>query len=322
MQFNPLKFQMPLAAGGIALMAFNYLQFAIPDVQGMVTWADMASTNMTGPHLYLCWFLVALMFVFSILTIAAILPYVAQWLRWRMDKDAYGRFMADAPTVVVANCVPFASLSMAGLVALAPLAFFIPPLSSNIQALMLPGLIFFGLLWIGIFSHESKILKKWLTQPTDVTKLHFVWLLDAFSFGLVSLMGTGIAAMSHNADIASIAAFGAFFTLIFGFMLLIAKLGYLIFIQIKAEALPAKNFLPAFFLIVPISCLYGFSFHRLAIYLHTHFAIDMTGMLFATFVIPYVIAVGWSGFCIYLLWDYLTKDFLKSDFAAPQWSLI
>ncbi|MCL1939759.1 MAG: hypothetical protein FWG04_03760 [Desulfovibrionaceae bacterium] len=322
MQFNPLKFQMPLATGGIALMAFNYLQFAVPHTQDMITLNDMLAASFTPVQLCLNWILVALMLIFSLITVASIPSYVWRWFKWRGDKEAYGKFMADAPTVVVTDSVPFASLAMTGLVVLAPLAFFIPVLSSNIQAMMLPGLLFFALLWVGLFNHQFRILKKWLTQPTDVTKLHFVWLLDVFSFALVSLIGTGVAAMSHNGDIAAIAAFGSFFTVVFGFLLLIAKLGYLIFLQIKAEALPGKNVLPSFFLIVPISCLYGFSMHRLAMYVQAHFAIDMAGMLFATFVIPYVIALGWSAFCIYLLWDYLRHDFLKSDFAAPQWSLI
>jgi len=322
MQFTPLKFQMPLAAGGVALMAFNYLEFVVPDVHGMVTLHNILSANFMAAQLCLNWILVALMLIFSLVTVASIPFYVWQWFKWRGNREAYGKFMADAPTVVVAGCVPYASLAMTGLVVLAPLAFFIPVVSSNIQAMMLPGLLFFALLWLGLFGHEFKILKRWLVQPTDVTKLHFVWLLDVFSFGLVSLIGTGVAAMSQNGDIAAVAAFGSFFTVVFGFLLLIAKFAYLVFLQIKAEALPGKNFLPAYFLLVPISCLYGFSMHRLAIYVQAHFSIDMTGILFATFVIPYVIAIGWSVFCIYLLWDYLRNDFLKSDFAAPQWSML
>ena len=36
MKFTPLKFQIPLAAGGVALMAFNYLQFAVPHGKGLI----------------------------------------------------------------------------------------------------------------------------------------------------------------------------------------------------------------------------------------------------------------------------------------------
>ncbi len=41
--------------------------------------------------------------------------------------------------------------------------------------------------------HEFKNHKRWLAHLTDVTKLHFVWLLDVFSFGLVNLIGTRLA---------------------------------------------------------------------------------------------------------------------------------
>ncbi len=322
MQFSPLKFQMPLAAGGIALMAFNYLQFAVPRANGMVTLNDMLAANMTMPQFVLNWFLVAMMLVFSVLNICFIPFFCVQWARWRRNRAVYEKFMADSPTVVVGSFIPFASLSMTACVALAPLAFFIPALSANIQAMMLPGLIFFGWLGISIFRLEFKVLKQLLTRPVDVAKLHFVWLLDVFSFGLVSLMGTGIAAMSKDMTIASIAAFGTFFTVTFGMLLLIAKLAYLLFLQFKSEELPGKNFRPAYFILVPISCLYGFSIHRIAVYMESYFAFDMKIILFASFMIPYVIAVGWSVFCVYLLWEYLTKDFIRSDFAAPQWSII
>jgi hypothetical protein len=33
-KFHPLLFQSSLAAGGVSLMAFNYLQFAIPHGEG------------------------------------------------------------------------------------------------------------------------------------------------------------------------------------------------------------------------------------------------------------------------------------------------
>jgi len=101
-------------------------------------------------------------------------------------------------------------------VILAPLAFFIPKLSSNVQALMLPGLVFFGILWFTLFRLEFKLLKIWLSQPMDVTELNFVWLIDVFTFGLVSLTGTGIAAMSSNREISSIAAFASLFALSVG----------------------------------------------------------------------------------------------------------
>lgn len=321
MPFHPLKFQLPLATGGIALMAYNYLQFAVPTT-GDVTLGDLWAAQMSAPQFLLNWFLVGLMLVFTVFTLGAAAVYLRQMFKWRRDKVLCEEFLADAPTVVVGGCIPYASLAMTAMVCFAPLAFFCPLMSSNPQTLMLPGLLLYGVLWVGLIRYECIILKKWLTQPFDETKLNFIWLLDAFSFGMMSLMGAGIAATAHNASIASIAACTALFVSILGLLLLAVKLCYLVILQLKAAALPTINVLPSFFIVVPISCLYGFGLHKLAHYLQAHHSMDMKVMLFFTLLNPYVIAVGWALFTVYLLWEYLRNDFPKCDFAFPQWSII
>jgi hypothetical protein len=207
-------------------------------------------------------------------------------------------------------------------VILAPLAFFVPKLSSNPQALMLPGLIFFGFLWLMLFRLEFKVLKTWLSQPIDETQLNFIWLLDVFAFGLVNLTGTGIAAISSSKEIASIAAFASLFTLSVGSFLFVIKLAYLIYLQIKANKLPEKPVLPAYFLVIPIICLFGFSFYRLTMYLQTYFSFDIKMFSFFFINFSYVITIGWGIFSVYLLIDYLKNDFIKSDFYPPQWAMV
>lgn len=321
MPFHPLKFQLPLATGGIALMAYNYLQFAVP-TRGDVIIGDLLAARMSAPQFLLNWFLVGLMLIFTVFTLVTAAVYLRQMFKWRRDKALYEKFLADSPTAVVGGCIPYASLAMTAMVCFAPLAFFCPLLSSNTQALMLPGLLLYGVLWIGLIRYECIILKKWLTQPFDETKLNFIWLLDAFSFGMMSLMGAAIAATAHSASIASIAACAALFVSILGLLLLAVKLCYLVILQLRAAALPGINVLPSFFIVVPISCLYGFGLHKMAYYLKAHHSMDMTSMHFFTLLAPYVIAVGWALFTVYLLWEYLRNDFLKCDFAFPQWSII
>ena|SRR3989339_577526 len=322
MQFTPLKFQVPLAMGGVALMAFNYLQFAIPHGEGLITMSDVASAGLTTNQLWLYLPLIVIMLAFSVLNLGFILVYLKQIMQWLANKPKYQEFMTGPPTLNVGIFVPIASLSMTACVLLAPIAFFIPQLSSNGQAMMLLGLIFFGTLWLILFRLEFKVLKIWLSHPLDATKLNFVWLLDVFAFGLVSLTGTGIAAMSQNVTIASIAAVASLFTLIFGLFLLVAKLSYLFYLQMKAESLPGKHVLPAYFILIPISCLFGFSFYRVMIYLQSYYLFDMKVLLFFSITFPYIITIGWGLFCVYLLSDYLRKDFLKSEFAPTQWGMV
>ena len=111
MPFHPLKFQLPLAAGGIALMAYNYLQFAVPHARD-VTLNDLLAAQMSAPQFLLNWFLAGLMLVFTVIDLGTIAVYLRQLFKWRRDKALHEKFMAEAPTVVVTGCVPYASLAM------------------------------------------------------------------------------------------------------------------------------------------------------------------------------------------------------------------
>lgn len=274
-KFTPIKFQVPLAAGGIALMAFNFLQNSIPHEKGLEKLSDVVFSEL-APHQAVSYLpLIVLMFIFSVSNIAIILKHTKQLIRWRRSSE-YHEFFNGPPTSQVTILVPLASLSMTASVILAPLAFFVPQVSENLQNMMLPALVFFGILWVLLLSFEFKLLKKWFTISLDPTKLNFVWLLDVFSFGLVSLTGTGIAALANDSTIASIAAFASIFTLIFGFLLLVSKLLFLIYIQLKSDSLPANQILPAYFILIPITCLFSYSLYRI---LKSNFAPTQWGMV-------------------------------------------
>lgn len=322
MKFTPLKFQVPLAAGGIALMAFNYLQFAVPHGKGLIKLSDIPWAGLTTGQTSLYLPLIVIMLAFAVISLGFTAVFLKDLIQWLANRDEYQDFMNSAPTKSIGIFVPIASLSMTANVILAPLAFFVPQLSSNLQALMLPGLIFFGLLWLMIFSLEFKVLKTWLSHPLDVTQLNFIWLLDVFAFGLVSLTGTGIAALSSSREIASIAAFASLFTLSLGVFLLVTKLAYLIYLQIKANRLPEKHILPAYFILIPITCLFGYSFYRITLYLQTYFSFDARVLSFLIINFSYVVTIGWGSFCLYLLFGYFKEDFYRSDFAPTQWGIV
>jgi hypothetical protein len=322
MKFTPLKFLIPLAAGGVALMAFNYLQFAVPHGKGLVRLSDIAWSELAPAQIGQYLPLIVIMLVFSVISLGSTAVYLKQLIQWLAHKSEYRDFMSAPPTKSIGIFVPVGSLSMTANVVLAPLAFFVPQLSSNLQALMLPGLIFFGILWLALFRLEFRSLKSWLSRPLDSTRLNFVWLGDVFAFGLVSLTGTGIAALCESREIASLAAFASLFTLSFGFLLLIAKLAYLVYLQTKAEKLPDKPILPAYFILIPITCLFGFSFYRIMVYLQTYFSFDMRLLSFFVITFSYVCTISWGVFCLYLLNNYFKEDFLKSDFSPTQWGIV
>lgn len=321
MKYTPLQFQASLAAGGVALMPFNYLQFAVPHGAGLIKLSDIAWAKLTMGQTTMYIPLIGIMFAFTILNLLFTVIFLKNFISWLANIEEYHNFLSN-PSVNVGIFVPIASLSMTANVIWGPLAFFTPQPSSNIQALMFPSLIFFGFLWFMLLRLEFKVLKIWLTQSIDINKLNFVWLLDVFAFGLVSLTGTGIAAISNSKEIASIAAFGSTFTLAIGLFLFIIKLTYLIYLQIKSNSLPQKSVLPAYFLVIPITCLFGLSFYRITMYLQTYFSIDNKVLSYFLITFSYVITIGWGVSSIYLLSDYLKKEFAKSEFSPPQWGMV
>lgn len=322
MKFTPFKFQVPLAAGGVALMAFNYLQFAVPHGKGSIKLSDIPWAKLTTVQTGLYLPLIILMLAFTAVNLIFTVLYLKELIQWVANKQEYQEFLNSAPTRNVGVFVPIASLSMTANVVLAPLAFFIPKLSANIQAVMLPGLIFFGLLWLMLFRFEFKVFKVWLNNPFDVTQLNFIWLLDVFAFGLVNLTGTGIAVISKSKEIASIAAFMSLFTLSVGLFLLFIKLTYLIYLQLKANKLPGNPALPAYFLIIPITCLFGLSIYRITLYLQTYFSFDARVLSYFITAFSYVVTISWGLFSLYLLSDYFKNVFVKSDFYPPQWAMV
>lgn len=321
MKFTPLHFQTSVAAGGVALMPFVYLQFAAPYGKGPIVLSNIPWAELTMVQIILYAPLIGVMLLFVIIHLLFTVTFLKCLGQWLANKEEYNSFIND-PKVNIGIFSPIASLSMTANVIWGPLAFFIPQLSSTLHALMWLSLIFFGILWFALLKLEFKVLKIWLTQPVDTSKLNFAWLLDVFAFGLVCLTGTGIAVTATNSEIASLAAFGSLFTLSIGLFLFAIKFAYLVYLQIKAPSLPDIPLLPAYFMIIPLSCLFGVSLFRTMAYLQQHFAFDVEMLSFLLINFSYAIAIAWGVFCIYLLGDYLKNSFMKSKFSPAQWGMV
>lgn len=318
LKFAPIKFQAALAAGGVALMAFNYLQFAIPHGEGLVKITDIgwSQLSLSQSPIYL---LTLIMLAFSAANLILTVIFLKGLAEWLGTKNQFTNFM-DNPLTNITIFVPIATLAMTANVIWGPLAFYIPGLST--QSMMLPSLIIFAILWISLFTLEFKVAKTWFLKPIEINKLNFVWLLDVFAFGLVSLMGTGIASMAENSSIATMASVASLFLLSVGIFLFIAKLAFLIYMQLKNAQLPANPILPAYFLVIPITCLLGLSFYRIMTHLEHVFAFDTSVVSFLLINISYVITIGWGIFAVYLLANFLRKDFYQSKFSPTQWAMV
>jgi len=319
--FNPLLFQLTLAAGGISLMPFNFLQFALPSAKGLITLSDVVTGNMSDLQSLIMYPLISIMLVFVILHFGFTMIFLKGFTSWKLEKEGYNALMRDPYTnerIFAVIC----SLGMSANVFWASAGFFIPQVSSNIQALMAPSLVYFCILWLALMTWEFRAVKLLMTTAIDLKRFNFTWLLDILAFGIVSLTGTGIASMAVNQQIASVAAFLSIFSIVTGIIVLIFKLVCLFSVHLRSDKMPSEGMLPAYFLLIPFACLFGLSGYRLTVYIQKLLSINMGGTLFFFVNASYIVAVAWGVFCIYLLKDYLKNDFIRSKFAPPQWAMV
>jgi len=322
-KFHPLLFQSSLAAGGVALMAFNYLQFSIPHGKGLITFSNISWSTLTPGQIALYAPLVAVLFAFTVLNLGLTAYFLYRLVLWLREPGAYRGFRDNPQQNQNAGIFAIvASLSMTINVVWAPLGFFVPQVSSNVQALMLSSLVAFLILFSVLMFLQVTFGRTWFSPGVERRNFNFVWLLDAFAFGLLSLTGSGIVTMAGSETIRTIAAIATLFTLVVGSLLLIYKMAFLIYSHLRAAKLPAASILPAFFLIVPIACLYGLSAYRVAEYLQPHLASAPHGSESLLITAAYVLAVAWALGAIYLVRDYLRSHFVKSQFAPSQWGFV
>jgi len=321
--FHPLLFQSSLAAGGIALMAFNYLQFAIPHGEGLITLSNVTWGALSGAESALYLPLVAIMLAFTLINFALTVYFVGRLWGWLRESGAYRAFVNNPHKNQNAGIFAIvASLAMTVNVFWAPFGFFVPQMSAHMQAFMLPSLIVFGLLLGVLVFLEVTVGRTWFSEGVDLTQFNFIWLLDVFAFGLVTLTGSGITSMAQNDVVAGIAAVGTVFALVIGVLMLVAKLGFLLYTHIKARELPPNPILPGFFLVVPISCLLGLGAYRVAEYVQPQVSLNVPGSTSLLITGSYVLAIGWALAAVYVVRDYLRTEFSKTAFAPSQWGFV
>jgi len=321
-RFSPFNFQAPLAAGGVTLMAFNWLQFSVPHGEGSVTLSDIDWASLTPAQDGLHGSLIAIMLVLTVVNLLLTAVFATDLARWLATGDGYQEFMSGPPSRVTGILVPIASLAMTIAVVFAVTPFFVPAASARVQTLILPGLVAFGILWLAMFVLESRILRALRSQRLDTGGLNFVWLLDVFAFGLVSLAGTGLAAMANGRGAALTAALASLLALGTGSLLLVGKLVFLSYVQVKSRALPESQLQPAFFLLVPITCLYGISYYRMMLFMQRWFDLDVKAAAYTLISLSYVLAVGWALFTVYLLAGYFRNYFRASGYFPTQWAMV
>lgn len=238
-----------------------------------------------------------------------------------MKTNAFSDLMED-PLRNAAILAPVISLTMSMNVMIGPIRFFIPDLAANLQALMAPALLFWLGLWAFVMALEVRLLKTSFENSFDVSKISFGWLLHPFALGMLTVVGTGIAAMSQDATVAHTAAFFSLVSGSMGTFLLTVKLIAIFKSHFAADGLPDRQFLPSFLIVVPNITLFAISAFRFAHYLENHLGFEAELMSFLVIAGAFAFETWYMIFGISLLSDYFRKYFFNGEFYVTQWGLI
>lgn len=319
MKFNPLLFLIPLGAGGVAVAAFAYLNFTIPHDSMLISALEIRMIQLSGFDRGVQYLMEAIMVAFSFIHVGTLLYFLPKLFAF-IDSNEYQAVKND-PLRHAILVTPFIAITMTMNVMLAVVRYFIPVLADNLQALMIPGFIAWGLIWVSLLSFEIQLLRIAFSNSFDVSKIQFGWLLHPFALGMVTVTGTGIAAMAANFSLATAAGFMALISGSMGFFLLIVKLITLFKARFSASDIPSPEFLPSVLIVIPNITLYAIAFWRFGHYAHKAHDVDSGfAVLFITLFALAFETWYWL-FGISLLRDYLKNHFSK-NFNVVQWSFI
>ncbi len=318
--FSPLVFLAALGAGGIAVMPFAFLQYTFHTGKGLVTLEKLAhGTNPMATEV-LFYGLEIVMIVFAILHFSLLGNLYSKLFKY-MKTDNY-KILINDPVRNSAIMAPFIATAMSMNVFIGPIRFFIPSLSSNLQMFMLPALIMWLVIWAFTMRMEIKLLKISFEKSFDVNKISFGWLLRPFALAMVTVTGTGIAAMSKNPDVAHIAAFTSLMSGGMGLFLLLVKMVSVFKSHLAADGMPAKQLLPSLLIVLPNITLFAISGFRLGHYISHQFGVDLHLFSNAIIVVAFAFSSWYMIFGLTLLKDYFKNHFFKKEFYVSQWGLV
>lgn len=186
---------------------------------------------------------------------------------------------------------------------------------------MMPALIFWIVIWFFLMRIEIKLLRISFEKSFDTTKIHFGWLLHPFALGMLTVTGTGIAALAANASIANTAAFLSTASGTMGFFLLIVKMITLFKSHFAAGGMPERQFFPSFLIVIPNITLYAISAFRFGHYLEHHHGLEMGAYFLIVMLIAFAFETWYMVFGLSLLKEYFKKHFSK-EYYVSQWGLV
>ena len=320
-KFTPLIFLASLGAGGISVIPFAILQYTFYQGEGLVKVSDMNYAAMSGLQALFFHSLDAVMIIFVIIHLVLSFIFLKKLIGF-VKSEGYKDFMAN-PLKNSAILVPFISIVMTMNAFIGPVRYFLPVMSANLQSLMMPALLFWIFLWAWLMKVEIKLLKTSFEKGFDMNKITFGWLLHPFALGMMTVTGTGIAAMAKDPSIAHTAAFLTFVSGTMGIFLLVVKTISVFQKHFHSQdGLGEKQFLPSFLIVIPNITLYALSAFRIGHYLEHHHNMHLDSYFLMVTTLSFAFQTWYMIFGLALMRDYFKKHHFKKEHYVTQWSLI
>ena len=264
--------------------------------------------------------MMAVMVIFGLLHFGLTAKLLTDFFSWKKSTD-YKNYIND-PQRNTSILALFTSIGMTFNVFIGVIRFFTPLFYNNFQALMLPALIAWGILWLALMSTEIKLLRTAFEKEFDVDKISFGWLLHPFALGMITVAGTGIAALSKTPEISHIAAFMSTTSGVMGFFLFLVKLFSIFKSHFQMKGLPERQFLPSFLIVIPITTIYAIAAFRMGHYLEKQFAFHLDSYFTMIILLPFAFQTWYFAFGISMLKNYFKKDFFKKEYYVTLWAFI
>ena len=317
--FTPLQFLSALGAGGTSVAFFAFFQYLVFSGKGLVSMNYVHSSAIFAAHPIFIIFMEFGMALFALLHVVLLIQLIVKLIPW-FRAGAY-KEMLQNPLANSALVTPIIAMAMTMNVFLASVRYFFAVAVDNLQAMMLPGLIAWIVIWVVLMVVEIKLLKISFVKGFDVNKIHFGWLLHPFAIVMVTVTGSGIAAMAQSKGIADTAFFLLLISGSMGLFLLLVKVVSIFKSHFSADGLPDKQFLPSFLIVVPNVTLYAITFFRIGHYLEHHYGAHLQNYFMMIVVVALAFETWYMAFGLVMLKDYFKKYF-HEEFHVSQWGLV
>lgn len=301
------------------MLPFVLMQYTTEHGPGLITRAQLWARQMTGLESAYYGVLEGIMILFATLHFILLGWYAVKLVKWIGSHD-FNALVQD-PLRNSTLMAPFITIMMTMNLFIGPIRYFAPALQENFQGMMAPAFAFWSVLFVATLLTEVYLLGISFKRGFDVNKINFGWLLHPFALGMLSTVGSGIAAMAKNPTIAHHAAFLTMIAFSMGLFLLVVKLVMIFKSHFEKDGLSEKYFLPSFLIVIPNITLFAITAFRLGHYLEHHMGMHLDWYFYIVIGVAFAFEVWYMLFGLSLLYRYFKQHHFREYFVA-QWGLI